>query len=62
MESALAEIPAPLNGSLIATLNRDDGCIAIDLVATTKDAKLGGKFRLLRFVENNYEIIDSFII
>jgi hypothetical protein len=62
MESVLAEIPTPLNGSLIATLNRDDGYIAIDLVAAAEDAELGGEFRLLRFVENNYEIIDSFII
>lgn len=62
MESVLAEIPTPLNGSLIATLNRDDGYIAIDLVAATESAELGGEFRLLRFVENNYEIIDSFII
>ena len=62
MESVLTEIPSLLNCNLMATLSQDDGYISIDLVASTKGVQLGGKFRLLRFVENNYEIINSFII
>ena len=61
MDRALSEIPTELEGTLKATLNQDEGYIAIDFIA--KDNKVFvGQYRLLRFTNNGYEIIDNFII
>jgi hypothetical protein len=61
MDRALSEIPTELEGTLKATLNQDEGYIAIDFIA--KDNKVFvGQYRLLRFTNNGYEVIDDFII
>ena len=64
MDSVLTEIPVSLKGRLSATLNSDEGYISVDLIAASDvgNQDIGGEFRLLRFIGNEYEIIDTFII
>lgn len=61
MNRTLSEIPLDLNGELKASLNYDDGYIAIDIVANEYRVFVG-RYRLLRFNENGYEVVDEFII
>jgi hypothetical protein len=61
MNRTLSEIPLDLNGELKASLNYDDGYIAIDIVANEYRIFIG-RYRLLRFNENGYEVVDEFII
>lgn len=63
MDSILTEIPMALQGTLTAELDYDNGYISIDLVSNNQNsALLGGQYRLLRFANDKYEIVDSFII
>lgn len=61
MNRTLSEIPLDLNGELKASLNYDEGYVAIDIVANEYKVFIG-KYRLLRFNDSGYEVVDEFII
>lgn len=64
-DSALSEIPSDISGSLRADLNYDEGCVSIDFIEGAYEGErpnYAGNYRLLRFIGNKYEIIDTFII
>lgn len=63
IDSVLSDIPSNIQGALTATLNRDEGCVSIDFVQPNNTTQTyAGNYRLLRFIDNKYEIIDTFII